>query len=170
MRQILFVLLLTITASLYPQTKTEIEKVTEKIISRLEILEENYLTKLNRRDFGRARMIVDEIYAYLDDLRNPDVLPMNEISFQNLKSAIQEESFSSNRIDIIKTAAEKNNFTVHQVIEITGLMTYSEERVSTIRILYPWIIDKENSMLLFNAMTFASEKEEIKEIIEGYNR
>jgi hypothetical protein len=165
---LIYIFIICFTSAALPQSRVETELITGKIINRLERLEEQYLVKLNKRDFNRARTIIDEIYYLLENLKTPAIYAMEEAPFQGLKRTLKKESFSSNRLDILKSAAGDNNFSVHQVIELIDLLNYSEERIKAVEILYPWIIDKNNSLLLFDAMKFSSEKEALQMIIERY--
>jgi hypothetical protein len=165
---LMFFFFMSLSVTILPQSRAETELITDKIIKRLENLEEHYLVKLNRRDFTRARGILDEVYFLLENLKTPALYAMDEKSFQGLKKKIKKESFTSNRLNIIRSAAGQNNFSVHQVLEVLDLLTYSDERIKGVEILYPWIIDKHNSLLLFEAMKFSSEKEVLRDIIERY--
>jgi hypothetical protein len=160
--------LIILISAFNSSAQTETEILTNKILVRLDQLEENYLIKLNRRDFNRAKVIMDELYIIVEDLRNPDLYAMKEVPFQLLKNSIRNEPFSSDRMNIIKAASQQNNFNVHQVLEIVELLNYSSERTEAVSILYPWIIDKDNSILLISAMKFTSEKNEVIKIMERY--
>lgn len=161
-------LLVFIAGSVLPQNISETEVITEKIMRSLARLDNTYLVKLKGRDYKRAKDLLENVYSLLEDLRTPDAVPMNEFSFQQLKESLKKESLSSNRIFLLEGAAAENRFTVHQLIEVLDLLTFSEERIRAVEIIYPWIIDKNNSLLIFNAMKFSSEKEEVKKIIERY--
>lgn len=163
-----FMLLVFIAGAVFPQNISETEVIAEKIMRSLARLDNTYLVKLNGRDYKRAKDLLENVYSLLEDLRNPDAVPMNEASFQHLKESLKKESLSSNRIFLLESAAAENRFTVHQLIEILDLHTFSKERIRAVEIIYPWIIDKNNSLLIFGAMKFSSEKEEVKKIIERY--
>jgi len=159
---------LFLTGISFAQSESKTEILTEKVERNLERLENSYLVKLNKRDYSRAKDILDNVYSLLNELRTPEILPIDESSFRKIKKAIEKEPFSSNKINIIETAAERNRFTIHQLIDIIELLNYSDERIKVVDIIYPWVIDKNNSLLIFNVMKFSSEKEEVKKIIERY--
>ena len=168
MRSLMLLLLVFFAGTAFPQNASETGIIAEKIMRSLARLDNSYLVKLKSGDYQRAKELLENVYSLLEDLRNPDVVPMNEVSFQQLKESVKYEPLSSNRIFLIESASVKNHFVVHQLIEILDLLSFSEERVRAVEVIYPWIIDKNNSLLIFGSMTFSSEKEAVKKIIERY--
>jgi uncharacterized protein len=163
---IICLLILSFSTSAIAQSKAETELITGKLIDQLENLEEDYIVKLKRSDYTRAKEIIAEIYSLLESLKQSPSHAMEADAFSNLLNRLKKESFSSGRIDILRSAAERNNFTVHQVNEVLETLSYSDERIKAVELLYPWIIDNQDSLLLLDAIVFESEKEAFKKTIE----
>ena len=91
--------------------------------------------------------------------------PLTMETFGYLMIKLEKESFDSAKLDLLRVSVRNNYFTIAQLCEIIGLFTFDKEKVESIRIIYPKVIDKENNFKLLSKVTFSSSKEQIKEII-----
>ncbi|QQS34838.1 MAG: DUF4476 domain-containing protein [Ignavibacteriales bacterium] len=145
-----------------------------KIISALETLERDFLTKLSYRDYSRSKDLLIEIHDLLlslpieDEQYDPvEPMAMNEVDFQQLYNSVKNESYESDQLSIIEISARYNYFSVAQLVRLLELFSYSNGKVEMVRILYPNVIDKYNAHQLINALTYSSDKEKVKAIIDS---
>ncbi len=149
-------------------------KLVHKISKNLETLEREYLTKLSYRDYVKAKDILIETYNLLlaipvpephdqKEVRGP--FPISEQEFNQLIESIKNESFEDDQLSIVELSARYNYFTVSQVIRVIKEFSYSNGQLKALELLYPKVVDPENSHQIINAFTYSSDKEKAKEII-----
>lgn len=156
--------------------------IIDQIVEKLGRLDKQYLTKLNRLDYRRSIEILDDIYFLLSiiPVRDPvepiydppviEIFPLSEEEFSSLSSAIKNESFEENKLNVVEIAVRSSFFTIDQVIRLVDLITYSAGKIKTVELTYPKVVDKYNAHLLFNAFTYSSDKEKLKEIINRHGQ
>ena len=166
------------------------DAVYHQILADLRELRSRYLHRLPEGDRQRAEALTyevedlvallretarfpDEVWVVLPtgqarmDLRTPEEgVPMDPSAFQRLLQALETESFSDDRLELLRTTARENGFTVAQVARIMDLFDFGDDRVEVVRILYPRIVDPENAHLLLSHVEFSDEKEELRRILE----
>ncbi len=146
-----------------------------KIISALETLERDYLTKLSYRDYSRSKALLIEIHDLLLSLpvEDPNTDPvepmaMSDVEFQQLYSSVKNESYESDQLSIIEISARYNYFSINQLVRLVDLFSFSNGKIEMVRTLYPNVIDKYNAHQLINAFTYSSDKETVKAIIDSH--
>ena len=203
--------------------------IIDNIVVRLERLEKEFHTKLNKVDQKRAASIVEEIYGLLallpedarvtlttsssstttttssstqpnininisgsmveetpvvqeqpkkqppkkqqqlvQDISTSNRKAISDRDFNDLISRIGKESFSDDKIRVLRTAARNYKFNVNQIVRIIGAYTYSEDKLQALQISYPECIDPQNGFRIIDAFTFSSDKEEADNIINSY--
>ncbi len=204
--------------------KTKSGNIIDKIVNRLERLEKDYHSKLNKIDQKRAQNIVEEIYGLLAMLPydanvtfttssssstttttsgQPNIninitggmveekpvvqkqpkKPQQQLveatpasnrkiisdkDFNDLMSRIAKESFSDDKLRVLRTAARNFKFNVNQIVRLIGAYTYSEDKIQALQISYPECVDPHNNFRIIDAFTFSSDKEEADNIINSY--
>ncbi len=176
--------------SVSPTLLSEPDNIRERLIRDIRELRNEYISKLySRKDRKEAMAVLDEMEDLINllyrigfsaqvnvnvedesqDNSGYDVTPMDAASFSSLLSELEDESFSDNKLDILKTAVKTNNFTVDQLCQIMDKFDMDEDRVKAVRIVYPHVVDPENSHKLLSKVTFSDSKKKIREIIESNN-
>jgi|GEM_PF-954405 len=92
---------------------------------------------------------------------------MAEKDFNDLLSRIGKESFSDDKLRVLRTAARNSKFNVSQIVRLIGAYTYSEDKIEALRISYPEVVDPQNNFKIIDAFTFSSDKEEADNIINS---
>lgn len=100
----------------------------------------------------------------------PPMLPqgMASADFELLKSTVNNKSFDSDKLNIIKMAMLNNHFTSNQVTQLVGLMSFESNKLGLAKMLYPRVVDKGNFYLVNNAFDFSSSSEELADFITGF--
>lgn len=146
-----------------------------KIISALETLERDYLTKLSYRDYSRSKALLIEIHDLLlsfpvEDPNTDPVEPMamSDVDFNQLYNSVKDESYESDQLSIIEISARYNFFSINQLVRLVDLFSFSNGKIEMVRSLYPNVVDKYNAHQLINAFTYSSDKEKVKGIIDSF--
>ena len=176
--------------SISPTMLSEPDNIKERLIKDIRELRNEYISKLySRKDRREAMAVLDEMEDLINLLyrigfsaqvnidvedENQDnaeynVTPMDPASFSSLLDELEDEDFSDNKLDILKTAVKTNYFTVDQLCQIMDKFDMDDDKVKAVRIIYPHVIDPENSHKLLPKVTFSDSKKKIRGIIEGNN-
>lgn len=89
---------------------------------------------------------------------------MDEASLQSLVSTVEKATFSDAQVDVLRTAAAHNSFTAAQVVRLIEPIHFSADRINAIKALAPKVIDPQNAHVIEDALTFSSEKEEVRKL------
>ena len=92
---------------------------------------------------------------------------LSNADFDNLKQAIQRESFSDDKLRIAKRAAKDKRFTARQVRDIARLFTFSSEQLAFAKAAYPNCVDKQNYYEVMEVFTFSSDKDALEAFIDA---
>lgn len=176
---LIVLLLFNFVIEIYPQHKPDyrnvpIRELKNRLIENLRELDEDYLQNLSYRDYRKAREILIESYNLLRMIPDngitirEEMKLMSESEFDELCNNIKSEGFESDKIYVIQLAAKYNRFTVAQLIKLIDLMSFSNDRIEVVKIVYPNVVDKYNSHLIINAFTHSPDKERVKNIINQF--
>lgn len=176
---LIVLILFNFVTEIYSQQKPDyrnisIRELKNRLIENLRELDEDYLQNLSYRDYRRAREILIESYNLLRMIPDngitirEEMKLMSESEFDELCNNIKSEGFESDKIYVIQLAAKYNRFTVAQLIKLIDLMSFSNDRIEVVKIVYPNVVDKYNSYLIINSFTHSSDKERVKNIINQF--
>ncbi len=87
--------------------------------------------------------------------------------FNSLKKDINSRNFESSNMDVLKDALDKNIFSSDQVRELLGYFTFENSKLEIAKYAYKNTCDKNNYFKLFDAFTFDSSVQELKNYISG---
>ena len=103
----------------------------------------------------------------VDELAPPPPLEpvaMNPQEFGRLEQAVKDESFSSDQLDLIETAAAHHWLNMAQVVALLEHLSFSSDKLAALEILRHRIVDPQNAHLLNDAFSFSSDKEKAQEL------
>jgi len=115
-----------------------------------------------------AQVVVHEVHhVHTAPPPPPPAAPagMNPSDFASLKSAIDGEDFSQQKLDVLRTAAGAAYFTIDQVGQLVDLYDCSNDKVEAGRICSSRIVDRQNAFQLYKHFDFSNDKERVKQII-----
>jgi hypothetical protein len=92
---------------------------------------------------------------------------MSESDFNMLMNKVKAESFSEDQLRVIRTATKNANYNVAQIVRMIDTMTYSDDKIEALRIMYPKVVDPKNNYQILDAMTYSADKEKAEEIINN---
>lgn len=91
---------------------------------------------------------------------------MNNSEFNDLLQNVENESFADDQLVLIRIAVKSKYFTIEQLIRLIDVFSFSEEKISCLRLVYPKVIDKENAHNLLSAFTYSEDKQQVEKIID----
>ena len=182
---LIILLVLASTMPLFPQhhrsdddRKTAVisdrtEELLNRIREKLDDLDAEYLTRLHPREYNKAKRELHKIYDLIEAIENQQVvevdLPitaMPEEDYRQLVNSINNESFEENKLSVLSSSAKYNYFSVDQIIGLMDLSAFSTWKLRTLEITYPFVVDKNNSFKIINALTFSEDKEKARKIMD----
>ncbi len=111
---------------------------------------------------------VKEVKVKVEVEKKPE--PMSSSSFRSLLRSLKDESFEDTRLEILRDAADRNYFTVSQLIDILEMFNFEDNKIEACKIVYPKLVDKENFHEVYSSFKFSSSKEELREWIKKYEK
>ena len=87
---------------------------------------------------------------------------MSDENFSFFLSKVKACSFTNNKLDMVEVGCINNYFTCRQVLSVMKELTFDDDKVSVVRIMYPCILDKENVEMLAEYFTFDSYKKKVR--------
>lgn len=95
----------------------------------------------------------------------PTVQPITEAMLRSLVSAIRNEPFADDQLEVLEQAASSQYFLVSQVQQLLRLFSFSKDRLRAMRLLRPRLLDTENGFKLYESFEYSSDKDELKRIL-----
>ena len=97
----------------------------------------------------------------------PAPLPMDEASFNDMKTTIKNISWDETRLSTAKTILNNNYMTVAQVTEIAKLFGWDEGRMSFVKAANPKTIDQGNFYKIGSIFTWDTDKTALNDFINA---
>jgi len=90
---------------------------------------------------------------------------MSDSEFNKLLANVEDESFDDDQTSVVRIAAKSKYFTINQLTRLLPNFSFSDSKINIVQIVYPKIVDKDNSHNLIKAFTFSSDKQKVEQII-----
>lgn len=90
------------------------------------------------------------------------LFPMSDENFSFFLSKVKACSFTNNKLDMVEVGCINNYFTCRQVLSVMKELSFDDDKVSVVSIMYPCILDKENVEMLAEYFTFDSYKKKVR--------
>jgi hypothetical protein len=90
---------------------------------------------------------------------------MADGDFGSVKGAVEAESFSSERLQVLGSAMSRRDICSDQVIALLGVFSFSSDKLAALRVMKSHIVDPQNNFKIFGAFTFDSDKKEARKIL-----
>lgn len=79
-----------------------------------------------------------------------------------------KDAFSFDQLKILQTGMNGRNITCKQCIKLLSICDFDNERIKFLQVMAPHIYDYHNRQLIIDTMSFASGKDEARQLIEQY--
>ncbi len=98
-------------------------------------------------------------------ISEPAKTAMSETDFTVFLNNVKTESFSDDQLRVIRLGSGNAWFSVSQIIRMIDVLTYSDDKLEALQIMYLRVTDPQNAHNILNAFTFSSDKEDAERII-----
>ncbi len=122
----------------------------------------DYGTTNTQNDVGVTTSVV-----YVDGYTGAVGCPIPESSVQSIKSSIEEESFSDDRMNVAKQAIKNRCITVSQVREIMSVFDFEDKKLEFAKYAYNRTYDVDNYYLVNKDFDFSSTKEDLNKFLDS---
>lgn len=95
----------------------------------------------------------------------PQVQPITEAMLRQLVTAVRNEPFADDQMNVLSDAANSQYFLVSQVQQLLPLFSFSKDRLKAMRAVRPHLLDPENGFKLYDSFEYSSDKQELKRIL-----
>lgn len=79
-----------------------------------------------------------------------------------------KDAFSFDQLKILQTGMNGRNITCKQCVKLLSICDFDNERIKFLQVMAPHIYDCYNRQIIINTMSFASGKDEARQLIERY--
>jgi len=97
----------------------------------------------------------------------PVLVAVSPDTLDDIRRAVQNRPFDDDRMAILKDATASRLFTAVQVKELVKLFSFSSGKVGAAVWLHARTIDPENFYVVYDALTFPSDRDELRDRIGG---
>lgn len=95
--------------------------------------------------------------------------PATGAQMTRLQQSLNEASFRNDKVRVLRLAAPTMYFTTAQAKQIAEAFSFSSDKVEVLAMLYPRLVDPENSHTLFSSLPHASDRRKLEEKINEMN-
>ena len=96
----------------------------------------------------------------------PPPMPMDDRSFEMLRRSVDRAPFVSDKLAVLSSAAGTQLFVVPQVLTLLAEIHPSSARLDALQILWPRVLDRQNSFLIYDSFRFSADKRRARAILE----
>lgn len=86
-----------------------------------------------------------------------------------MKNSIKSESFEDDRITLAQNLSKDRCFQAHHVVQIMSAMSFQDSKLEIAKFLYSKTENKNDYEICVNELTFASDREELRNYIAAMN-
>lgn len=142
-------------------------QLLDEIGERLQLLESDYLPRLEEPRQTEALELIDELFALVEEAyyafpefeQEGHPRPMDRKSFAELKGSLKKQAFPDDQLKLLQTVVEDNQFSAEQISGLLGLLFYPDDKLDALRLLFPVCIDKGGKFRIVDAFFYDSDKE-----------
>jgi hypothetical protein len=94
--------------------------------------------------------------------------PMEDGPFRALAGSVRNESFSDAQLAVIQQATTRNYFRVGQITNLMDQVSFSATKLRVLELCVPRVVDPENAFAVYEALTFSTDKDQAKVILQRH--
>lgn len=91
--------------------------------------------------------------------------PMSHGEFQQLISRIKRETWSDERMEMAKNAAQRKQLSSHQVSDLMGCFSYGAHQLEFAKFAYPFVLDPHRFDVVIDELEWSSHRRELRNFI-----
>lgn len=106
-------------------------------------------------------------YRRKHESREQRMLRLSDEKFAILYNKVKSTSFDDRKMDLIEVASLGAFYSCEQCALIMGVFSFGDKQLAALRLMAPRIVDPHRAYLIYEKLTFQSEKDEAARIIGG---
>ena len=92
-------------------------------------------------------------------------LRLSDDKFAILYNKVKNTSFDDRKMDLIEVASLGAFYSCEQCAAIMGIFSFGDKKLAALRLMAPRIVDPRRAYIIFDQLSFQSEKDEAARII-----
>ena len=106
-------------------------------------------------------------FRHKHEPREQRMFCLSNEKFAVLYNKVKNASFDDRKMDLIEVASLGAFYSCEQCASIMSIFSFGDKKLAALRLMAPRIIDPHRAYLIYDKLTFQSEKDEAARIIGG---
>ena len=106
-------------------------------------------------------------FRHKHESREQRAFCLSDEKFAILYDKVKNASFDDRKIDLIEVASLGAFYSCEQCASIMSIFSFGDKKLAALRLMAPRIIDHRHAYMIYDILTFQSEKAEAARIIGG---
>ena len=106
-------------------------------------------------------------FRHKHEPREQRMFCLSDEKFAILYNKVKNASFDDRKMDFIEVASLGAFYSCEQCASIMSIFSFGDKKLAALRLMAPRIIDPHRAYLIYEKLTFQSEKDEAARIIGG---
>ena len=106
-------------------------------------------------------------FRHKHEPREQRMFCLSDEKFTILYNKVKNTSFDAPKMDLIEVASLGAFYSCEQCASIMSIFSLGDKKLAALRLMAPRIIDPHRAYLIYDKLTFQSEKDEAARIIGG---
>ena len=106
-------------------------------------------------------------FRHKHEPREQRMFCLSDEKFAVLYNKVKNASFDDRKMDLIEVASLGAFYSCEQCASIMSIFSFGDKKLAALRLMAPRIIDPHRAYLIYDKLTFQSEKDEAARIIGG---
>ena len=106
-------------------------------------------------------------FRHKHEPREQRMFCLSDEKFTVLYNKVKNASFDDRKMDLIEVASLGAFYSCEQCASIMSIFSFGDKKLAALRLMAPRIIDPHRAYLIYDKLTFQSEKDEAARIIGG---
>lgn len=112
--------------------------------------------------FHRGNLIVEEVVPFET---SPVAIVMTPEKFQQFKSIVEKQNFSSDKLDLLEAQLKQHHFESAQIAELMDVLSFDSDQLKFAKMAFLRTVDPQNYFFVSEKLTYSSSKRELNEYI-----
>ena len=106
-------------------------------------------------------------FRHKHEPREQRMFCLSDEKFTILYNKVKNTSFDAPKMDLIEVASLGAFYSCEQCASIMSIFSFGDKKLAALRLMAPRIIDPHRAYLIYDKLTFQSEKDKAARIIGG---
>ena len=106
-------------------------------------------------------------FRHKHEPREQRMFCLSDEKFTILYNKVKNASFDDRKMDLIEVASLGAFYSCEQCVSIMSIFSFSDKKLAALRLMAPRIIDHRHAYMIYDILSFQSEKDEAARIIGG---